>query len=206
MKTTTTVITILTTFVIFYGAAVLFSVVGNYTGPWEGRILDINTGEPIEGAVVLAVWRTKTAAIIDYTHSVHGATEAVTDARGYFHIPQYNPVNYLPGISQTNGPYIQIYKPGYLFLDRINPMKLKRDVTNKDSTDGLNKSQELNLTYRVSANIIELPKLPDLSLDEKNKYLLVTRPNDVPAEKMVNFTKALNEARASLGYSPLDIK
>ena len=25
-------------------------------GPWKGRIVDIETKEPIEGAVVLAVW------------------------------------------------------------------------------------------------------------------------------------------------------
>jgi hypothetical protein len=81
-------------------------------------------------------------------------------------------------------------------------MKFKKGAIDEDSSSSLLLSLELNLTYRVSANVIELPQLPNLPPKEKWKFL-PHPPSDVPANKIINFMKALNEESKSLGLSPL---
>jgi len=82
-------------------------------GPWMGRVIDSKTKEPIEGAVVLAVWENDYAAgpggrgtaLVD-------ASEALTDKEGNFKIAAQSFVGMLPD-SKIYGPLFTIYKPGY---------------------------------------------------------------------------------------------
>ena len=58
-----------------------------YDGPYEGRVIDADTGEPIEGVIVLGVWSkehiTPGGAVSEY----YDARETVTDRNGEFSIP-----------------------------------------------------------------------------------------------------------------------
>lgn len=77
-------------------------------GPFQGRILDAETREPVEGVVVLIEWRE--------LHFFAGATfydaqETLTDKNGEFYIPGiwvFNPWTRL-GIEA----YVTIYRSGY---------------------------------------------------------------------------------------------
>lgn len=54
-----------------------------HDGPYRGRILDAETGEPIEGAVVAVIWDKQRGR-----HQRFGdAQEVVTNAEGKFHLP-----------------------------------------------------------------------------------------------------------------------
>ena len=58
-------------------------------GPWRGRVIDAETKQPIEGAVVALVWnRVYDCGVGRYPY-FHGAREVLTDKAGSFEIPAY---------------------------------------------------------------------------------------------------------------------
>jgi hypothetical protein len=68
------------------------------------RVVDAQTGEPIEGAVVFYDWF-RTAGIPGLTHSVDlEAREGMTDSQGFFRMPNYSFAQY----------HMAAYKPGYV--------------------------------------------------------------------------------------------
>ena len=84
-----------------------------YKQPYNGRIIDMDTKEPIEGAVVVAVYGVE--SIIGgpaggWSKDIH-AREVLTDKDGYFHIPSYTT---LVGLnSRADRTEFIIFKPGY---------------------------------------------------------------------------------------------
>ena len=57
-----------------------------YDGPYEGRVIDGDTGKPIEGVVVLGVWNREEPNVAGVTTTFYDATEVVTDKNGEFKI------------------------------------------------------------------------------------------------------------------------
>ena len=82
-------------------------------GPWKGTVIDSETREPIEGAVVVAVWERRYAGPAGPYSSFLDAVEVPTDKDGRFLIPKFWKLNLLPIISWIEGPTFQIFKPGY---------------------------------------------------------------------------------------------
>jgi hypothetical protein len=84
----------------------LFSATGCYA-TITGTVVDSETGEPIEGAVVLVEW-TKTKGVPGMTHTEsYKVIEAVTDKEGKATVSGvFNPM--------VNPPDITIYKMGYV--------------------------------------------------------------------------------------------
>ena len=76
-------IIIITVTIIFLGCASAI----RYDGPYKGRIIDADTGDPIEGVVVLGKWSrehiTPGGAVSEY----YDARETITDNNGEFSIP-----------------------------------------------------------------------------------------------------------------------
>ncbi|MEW6001106.1 MAG: hypothetical protein AB1638_00420 [Nitrospirota bacterium] len=60
-------------------------------GPWGGRVIDADTKEPIEGAVVVAIWRREYDSFPDRGAGIflHEIKETLTDKDGQFEIPAY---------------------------------------------------------------------------------------------------------------------
>ena len=85
-----------------------------------GKVIDAETGKPIEGAILLVEW-TKAKGMIGLTYTVSAkVAEVFSDKDGNVTVPSYfNPF--------AGGPDITIYKPGYvawnnhwIFPDRRN--------------------------------------------------------------------------------------
>ncbi len=55
-----------------------------YDGTYKGKVVDADTGQPIEGVVVLGVWETVTITPAGGTHDYYDAKETVTDKNGEF--------------------------------------------------------------------------------------------------------------------------
>jgi len=163
-------------------------------GPWKGKIIDIETKEPLEGAVVVAVWmRAYRTPAGDNTY-FYNAREVLTDKEGRFEIPSYRPINLLPIISYIREPEFTIFKPGYLCLsgrhldENIvgNPAEFERD----------------GKMYKLSPGVIELPRLK--TREEKlNKLPGSSDPFDGHGEKKRNYMRLLNAARIELGLDPV---
>jgi len=103
-------------FVILIVAAMFIPARGwliHFDGPYEGQVLDDETGEPIEGAAVVAVWR---LALYGGPGGPIGRDfadkEVITDKKGEFKIPSIIGFYWWP-FSSMDKADIYIYKPGY---------------------------------------------------------------------------------------------
>lgn len=142
---------------------------GEAAGPWKAQIVDAETGQPLEGVVVLASW-------IKYESSVGGwaggkyydSEEVVTGPDGRFVI-QSRWSYTIPGITKVSGPEWVIFKPGYGQW-RLRP-----------GAKGFGEGEEA---------IIGLSALK--TREERLKFH-VTRPTWVPPERMTRLTEALKK-------------
>src|SRR5213593_3967961 len=93
--------------------------------PISGRVVDRDTGRPLEGVIVLAQW-----VLVDDAR-IHVA-EVVTDASGQYFIPGWGPKARPPSIPLTgySDPEIMYFKPPYAprwvanrFLDNTDAVR-----------------------------------------------------------------------------------
>lgn len=160
-------------------------------GPWKGKIIDSETKEPLEGAVVLAVWdRAYRTPAGDNTY-FYNAKEALTDKDGNFEIHSYTPLNLLPLISYIDEPEFTIFKPGYGNLQ----MALGKYLTGETS-----RKEEMELNgkiYRLAPGIVELPKLK--TREERLNFLPSLPMYRESHKKAKNYIRLLNTERVELG-------
>ncbi len=60
-----------------------------WDGSYHGKVIDAETKEPIEGAVVVALHTVSCYRIVQQNAKAVGVQEALTQANGEFHIPPY---------------------------------------------------------------------------------------------------------------------
>lgn len=91
------------------GAAEAEAFGANYRGPFEGRVVDAETGEPIHGTVVFVKWVVRRIGM----DSFFDTDEVVTDQQGKFSVPKnwsWNPLRTLSMDSE-----VLILKAGYWY-------------------------------------------------------------------------------------------
>lgn len=82
-------------------------------GPYEGKVIDADTGKPIEGVVVLGTWSRETPTVAGAVHHYYDAMETVTDKNGEFKIQGLG----LLVFSDVLPMDVLIFKAGYEYLD-----------------------------------------------------------------------------------------
>lgn len=78
---------------------------------FKGKVIDAETKEPIEGAVVVVVYNKITYAIIEKGTDAIKAKETLTDKNGEFNFPSYTTL--IAPLSGEHYASFLIYKPGY---------------------------------------------------------------------------------------------
>lgn len=167
-------------------------------GPWKGKIIDIETKEPLEGAVVLAVWERVYRTPAGPNSYFYDAKEVVTDKEGRFEIQAYTPINLLPIISYMRGPYFTFFKPGYLSLSRYNYGAFFLEGTKEAPVE----LPEMGKVFRLAPGIIELPRLKTKE-ERLDKLPGSSNPFDDHGEKKRNYMRLLNAERIELGLDPV---
>ena len=81
-------------------------------GPWRGQIVEMETGQPIAGAVVVASWNVRTPGWPHPSEEFLEVAEVVTDADGRFTIPARD-LNRRIKSGAVVGPMFKIFKAGY---------------------------------------------------------------------------------------------
>jgi hypothetical protein len=110
-----------------------------WNGPYWGRVVDADSGEPIAGAVVAGIWN------FEYYLFVHGgdtyadARETVTDEKGRFFLQPARTIWLWPFSRIVLGK-LNVLKPGY----DSHPPHMQRAWTDEDKKKWLH---ELNLRY-----------------------------------------------------------
>ncbi len=88
---------------------------------YQGKVIDAETKEPIEGTVVVAVWLEQRAFFFGSTERLKDVKEALTDQEGKWSIvgPEGYENKIIPGFLQlfgiwaTKSPSFIVFKPGY---------------------------------------------------------------------------------------------
>lgn len=90
---------------IAYGDGIVYF----YDGPYKGKVVELETGEPIEGVVVAARWLITTWV---HTERICDAKETVTDKNGEFKLPKGWCISH--PFAKIDKPSVVVFKPGYL--------------------------------------------------------------------------------------------
>lgn len=147
-------------------------------GPYYGKVVDAETGEPIEKAVVAVWFSTETGTFGGSVHHVEDAVETLTDAKGEFRIPAKRLYQYKMLSAWDDKCAVTIYMPGY------GAYPWSRRSKNSLSEKAIPFLPEKKfVTYY-------LPKL--LTYEERKKDFVHT-PGIMSLKKLPMFRKYINE-------------
>ncbi len=167
---------------------VWFNVPYYYLPPFEGKVIEAETKEPISGAAVLAVYYGEYPTIAGANTYAIDAQETLSDEKGEFKIAEVKEwFGDHPGTPVVAN--LIIFKPGYGAFPRHRGSKAV----------GENKSWPTPEKFII----YELAKLK--TKEERDDNLIFVKPIGVPYQKMKNLIKYINQERHSLGYSALTI-
>jgi hypothetical protein len=171
---------------------------------FKGKIIDADTREPIEGAVVVASWDEERATPAGSTSRLKDVKETLTDKKGEWIIegPKGRELSdatasftFLTGTYITNPPEFIVFKPGYCSYRvgfGINACKGKMKVYN----------------FTNSKNIGEMLELPKLTKREDRRRSL---PSPIHKDgngsfysKQGLFIRLINEESRNLGIGEYD--
>lgn len=160
---------------------------------FKGQIIDIDTKQPIEGAVVVAVYKKATMGLgAGSLSSIISARETLTDKDGNFRIPSYTTL--IQPFSWQIPNEVIIYKPGYASLETGTWHFIGETL--KEEQEGWWPGFK-DLKYRLRGHgIVELPKLKtrEERLNASMIGLTGYHAKDLPI-----LYKALNEEGKYLG-------
>jgi len=163
---------------------------------FNGKMLDIETKQPIEGAVVVVEYNKKTMGIGASMSSVMDARETLTDKDGNFHFPSYTTL-IQPFSWQIPTSFI-IFKPGYASLE-LGSGYFTVEVT-KEQSGSWPGPEFKGLKYVLRGpGIVALPKL---NMREQRLNTIKYPYGDVRSKDTPLLYKAINEERRRFGLQP----
>ncbi|OGW29289.1 MAG: hypothetical protein A2X59_09705 [Nitrospirae bacterium GWC2_42_7] len=101
---------------IFLFICIVLLIKPSYAMPWHGTVLDVESGQPIENALIVRSWFRETATPAGAVTEFKGAKEVVSDTDGKFWVPGKLHAPDIPLISMTIEESPGIYRAGYKFL------------------------------------------------------------------------------------------
>jgi hypothetical protein len=160
-------------------------------GPYEGIVIDMETKEPIEGAIVFLEFMLISGSVGGDVYSYGDSLDVFTDAEGKFSVPETK----MPGFIRSAGNWdeharLLVYKPGYWNFPR-GASKIEPAMKPEDEIQ--------NNSYLT----IELKKTKNRSEVEKNLHSV--RTSGVSIEKLINLKEMMNVDRVYLGLKPTDL-
>jgi hypothetical protein len=168
-------------------------------GPWRGQVVDAETGQPIEGVVVVAVWERLSPGVIHQARAFHDVDEVVTDAEGRFVLPEreLSPPN---PVVTIDGPQLTMFKGGYgLWQFRGAPPMSGpggASAVLRHSQEAMSKFGRTGATFEMR---------PFRTREERRRYLSSAHspPLQVPGRKILRYLDARDEERALFGLERL---
>ena len=148
-------------------------------GPYYGKVVDAETGEPIDKSVVAVWFDTKSRSLGGAVYHVEDAVETSTDANGEFWISARWLFQYKILSSWDNRCGVSIYMPGYEAYP-ADGLKTYSSVKEKDSPLMPEKKY---VTYYLSK----------LLTIEEIKYDFADSPGGKTDDKLPNLMKYIDE-------------
>jgi hypothetical protein len=156
-------------------------------GPYRGKVVELETGNPIEGAVVAAEW---TIEPFVHTERVCDAQETVTDKNGEFELPKASCTSH--PLAQMYKPRVVVFKPRYLGYLPIgnNPEEMRIKMPSFTGNEFKDEKQ-----YYV----IKLGK-PKTREERELTYENASFSDDETRRKLPVLLRLLKEERKNLGF------
>jgi hypothetical protein len=178
-------------FPLFMGALAL-PVETEAVGPWKGQIVDKETGKPLEGVVVLAVWSKCGFIIMDGCAAYYDSEEVVTGSDGRFEIQPRRFSFFSP---PTRGPRFHIFKPSY------GRWKFKgQDAWSEDGVIRTEQEKEARKQFESKEGVVL--EVTSLKTRKERLKFLTGLPGEVPKERVKRYLAALDQERINLGLPP----
>lgn len=168
--------------IIFYLASLSSCYAARVDGPYEGKIIDAETGQPIEGVVILGTWYTVTITPGGGVHNFYDAQETVTDKNGDFRIKGLG----LKILSNIEPMDALIFKAGYEY-DSGSWRSFKEGTISKK--------------YKWDGNKVIIP-LKKLTMEERKKQGSPDFSSQIPGGKMKLMLEEINKERSERGLDP----
>jgi len=124
---------------------------------FKGQVVDIGTKAPIEGAVVVAIYKKNTLnpPAGSYTHVIE-VKETLTDKNGRFSFPSYT--TFIHPLSYSAGCSFLIYKPGYGSQGQVGITSFLSGAAEKNWERVSNNNKNLVFRY-LTDGTVEIPRL-----------------------------------------------
>lgn len=177
----------------------IFFSTNSYAATFKGKVIDSDTKEPIEGAVVVMSWSEERATPAGPTSRLKDVKETLTDKNGMWLIkgPKGGDIgkikaifSFLTGTYFTNFPDFIIFKPGYCSWPEGFGIDACRGKMKLEGND------------KVAEGVtVELPKLINRGdrLETQRIWPPLVGGDIETKRKMKNFIRLLNEERRHLG-------
>lgn len=173
-------------FLVFFLLLVL-SACAHSDGPYKGKVVDIKTGKPIEGAVVAALW---TIESVPHAQRTCDAEETITDKNGEFILPKGSCVSH--PLAKIFKPDVVVFKPGYLGYPPLGYTQEERKAYMPNFTGD-------EFTDKNQYNIIELGKPKTREERELTQSHAQSPLTDGTISKLPILIKLVNEEGKNLG-------
>jgi hypothetical protein len=167
-------------------------IVVRFPSSYEGKVVDADTGEPVEEAVVLLHWSHASLPHAHYEKYLD-AKETLTDKNGFFKTKRRK-INLNP-LSNTFSPNIIIFKSGYKAIDTAWVLNVFREEHKKWDSP-----YKKIIDFEGDLVVFKLKKLSTREKRRKNSPHVAS---GVPYEKRFLLTKEINKERSYLGYDPI---
>jgi hypothetical protein len=166
---------------------------------FKGRVIDVETKEPIDGAVVVAQYHVNMLGPTGSHTTLIDVQEALTDKKGEFVLPSLTKM--INPFSTGDDTSFLIWKPGYRKVDIWGGYFFAEEpgtVENRPvHADG-------GLVLRpVTLGIVELERTK--TREERLKSIPTPFGKDSDVKKQKEFIGIINEERKSFGFEPFDI-
>ena len=169
---------------------------------FKGTILDYDTKQPVEGAVVVVEYMTASWWMSpDSSSSIMDVRETLTDKDGNFRIPSYTKL-IQPFSWQIMTDFI-IFKPGY-GTAQLDGRHFSGYELKEEQERSWYWTKELHYKLR-GKGIVEIPKMR--TREERIRAMEdISIPGpDFPSRKMQILIRLYNEENVSLGFRPISL-
>lgn len=155
-----------------------------YDGTYNGRVIDVDSREPIEGVVVLGTWSVLHPNPGGGYHTYYDAREAVTDRSGEFSIKGQGPRI----MSNLEPMSVMIFKAGYQYIGPLGWNSIKIAYSDEIKWEG------------------DMPIFPlkKLTMEERNRQFVPAPAYGAPKEKIKLMVNEINKDRVAQGLGMID--
>jgi hypothetical protein len=164
-----------------------------YDSAFSGRVLDAETRQPIEGAVVVAIYKVRQYGIADSGSSTADVKEVLTDKTGVFHIPSHIFFHCYP-FAKGEVTTFTVFKPGYASLDDLDLKAILSKGREKEEVQSWTYNHDLRFIF--APGLIGLPRVCDRG--ERLKAIPGS-PGFTTSRDLPLLYKAINRERTNFG-------